>query len=72
MNEGAGMNTTFLLIGDGVNSLVLLLGGLGLVALVARMFFGKRLLWLPVRIVRGLVFLVVSSIYDRHDPRRWR
>jgi len=39
------------------------------VVVVARVFFGKRLLWLPVKIVRGLVFLVVSSLYDRH---RWR
>ncbi len=45
-----------------------------LIALVAaivggRVFFGKGLLWLPVRIVRGIVALVVSSLYDRH---RWR
>jgi len=41
------------------------------VVVVARVFFGKRLLWLPVKIVRGLVILAVLSVLGR-DRNRWR
>ena len=58
MNGGMGMNAGTQIVIE-----------LVVVVVVARVFFGKRLLWLPVKIVRGLVFLVVSSLYDRH---RWR
>ena len=45
--------------------LVILVG----VALVGRLFFGKRLLWLPLSLVRGILALAVSSFFDRN---RWR
>jgi len=41
------------------------------VAVVARVFFGKGLLWLPIKIVRGLVILAVSSVLGR-ERNHWR
>jgi len=41
------------------------------VVVVARVFFRKRLLWLPIKIVRGLVILAVSSVLGR-ERNQWR
>ncbi len=43
------------------------------VAVLGRVFFGKGLLWLPVKLVRGLLYVAVSSVVERdRNPRRWR
>ncbi len=41
------------------------------VALLGRVFFGKGLLWLPVKLLRGLVILAVSSVLGR-ERNQWR
>jgi len=41
------------------------------VVVVARVFFGKRLLWLPLKLVRGLVCLAVASVLGR-ERNHWR
>lgn len=54
-----------------MNALLLIALQLAGVAVVARVFFGKRLLWLPVRLLRGLVYLAISSVTGR-DRNHWR
>ncbi len=41
------------------------------VAVLGRVFFGKGLLWLPVKLLRGLVILALSSVLGR-ERNQWR
>ncbi len=48
--------------------LAALVGG----AVVGRLFFGKGLLWLPLGLVRGVLYVVVSSALGRDRNNRLR
>ncbi len=41
------------------------------VAVLGRVFFGKKLLWLPLKLVRGVLYVAVSSVVER-DRNKWR
>jgi len=41
------------------------------VAVLGRVFFGKKLLWLPLKLARGVLYVAVSSVVER-DRNRWR